>query len=166
MMEKIKADIEIKSAYDALDAIRSLFDEYAASLGIDLSFQNYKRELDELPGKYAPPLGRLYLARVDGVAAGCVALRPFGDDARADRPSEMKRLYVRPEFRGLKLGRALIEKIIADARVMNYSHILLDTLDRLEVSLALYKKMGFYEIAPYYHNPYQGAIYLRFDIKL
>ncbi|MDR1376867.1 MAG: GNAT family N-acetyltransferase [Synergistaceae bacterium] len=174
--------LTIEPAYDSLDEILELFGEYTAMLGIDLSFQNYEQERVSLPGKYAPPNGRLYLARSNGAPAGCVALRPWKESieepsaesrqtkprqaSTEDSPStcEMKRLYVRPAFRGLKLGRLLIEKVIRESREIGYSRILLDTFARLEVSLALYKKLGFHEIAPYYHNPYPGVVYLSLNL--
>lgn len=143
-----------------LDAVREIFREYAASLGIDLAFQDFERELATLPGDYAVPRGALLLARVDGAVAGCCALRPL-DTTDYPNASEMKRLYVRPRFRGLGLGRQLAEAIMDAARVNAYAHVLLDTLDDMEAARTLYEDLGFREIAPYYHNPIAGAHYLK-----
>lgn len=109
------ARIVIEPAYRNLEDIRQLFAEYAASLAIDLGFQRFDDELRQLPGKYAPPRGRLFIATVDGKSAGCVALRPFDDDR-----CEMKRLYVRDAFRGLGIGRLLAQRIVDEAAAMGY----------------------------------------------
>ena len=154
----------ITSPDDAsLDAVRDIFREYADSLGIDLAFQDFERELQELPGEYAPPRGALLLATLDGVVAGCCALRPLD---RVDDPNaaEMKRLYVRPAYRGLGLGRQLTEAILDAAHKAGYGCVLLDTLDDMESARALYEDLGFEEIPPYYHNPHAGAHYLKVDI--
>lgn len=151
--------IEIKPAYDDLDAIKRLLGEYTASLGIDLTFQNYAQELSGLPGKYAPPSGRLYIAYADGVPAGCIGLRQF--DAQS---CEMKRLYVRDRFRGLKIGVLLVEKVISDAKAVGYKAMLLDTLSTMESARGLYKKLGFVEIAPYYITPVAGTHFLRLPL--
>jgi putative acetyltransferase len=147
--------LEIRPAYGDIDRIKTLFEEYRAMLGIDLQFQNYDAEFQNLPGDYAPPRGRLYLAVWDGRPAGCVALHPY-DGARC----EIKRLFVRPEFRGKKIGRALVEQTIADAKKMGYRALVLDTLPFLDNSIALYKKLGFEETEPYRYNPVPGALYL------
>lgn len=141
------------------DAVRVIFREYADSLGIDLGFQGFEQELAELPGDYAAPRGALLLAFVDGTVAGCCALRPL-DTADYPNASEMKRLYVRPAFRGLGLGRQLAEAILDAARVGGYDHVLLDTLDDMEAARTLYGDLGFEDIPPYYHNPIAGAHYL------
>lgn len=141
------------------DAVREIFREYADSLGIDLCFQGFEEELASLPGDYAMPRGALLLARVDGAVAGCCALRPL-DTADYPNASEMKRLYVRPPYRGLGLGRQLAEAILDAARVSGYDHVLLDTLDDMEAARTLYEDLGFEEVPPYYHNPIAGAHYL------
>lgn len=141
------------------DAVREIFREYADSLRIDLCFQGFEEELASLPGDYAMPRGALLLARVDGAVAGCCALRPL-DTADYPNASEMKRLYVRPPYRGLGLGRQLAEAILDAARVSGYDHVLLDTLDDMEAARTLYEDLGFEEVPPYYHNPVAGAHYL------
>jgi putative acetyltransferase len=143
---------------------RELFREYAASLGVDLCFQDFERELRELPGKYAPPAGRLLLA-YDFSAdrkqiAGCGALRAL--DASA---CEMKRLYARPEFRGRGVGRMLANSLIAAAREIGYRTMRLDTLASMREAHALYRKLGFREIAPYYANPVPGSFFLELDLS-
>lgn len=147
--------IEIREAYDDLENIKLLFEEYTRSLGIDLSFQNYAQELANLPEKYALPDGRLYIAYANGVPAGCIGLRRF--DAQH---CEMKRLYVRDPFRGLKLGELLAEKVINEAKAIGYQAMLLDTLSSMESARSLYKKLGFAEICPYYDSPVAGTHFL------
>lgn len=144
-------------------ATRSIFQEYAASLKVDLCFQDFDAELAGLPGEYAEPRGALLLAWVDGALAGCCALRPL-DTSDYTNAAEMKRLYVRPKFRGLGLGRQLSECILDAARQAGYSCVLLDTLDDMESARALYEDLGFEDIPPYYHNPIAGAHYLKVDI--
>ncbi|NMM82281.1 GNAT family N-acetyltransferase [Acidovorax sp. SRB_14] len=148
---------------EELDAVRTLFREYADSLGVDLDFQNFDAELGALPGEYAPPRGQLLLARVDGAVAGCCALRPL-DNADYPNASEMKRLYVRKAFRGFGLGRQLAEAMLDAARQAGYACVLLDTLDDMESARALYTDLGFEDIPPYYHNPLPGSHYLKVDI--
>ncbi len=135
--------------------MRALFKEYAASIGIDLSFQDFNAELEGLPGKYAQPDGVMILARNRGEPCGCVALRKI--DART---CEMKRLYVRPAARGLGIGRALIIRLIEEARARGYTSMRLDTLPSMKSAVALYKSFGFQEIAPYIFNPIAGALFL------
>ena len=132
-------------------------------MGVDLCFQNFNAELDSLPGDYAPPLGGLLLAFVDGELAGCCAMRPL---YAVDYPNacEMKRLYVRSSYRRLGLGRQLAEAVMDSARVAGYHHMLLDTLTEMESARALYQDLGFEEIPPYYHNPIAGAHYLKADL--
>lgn len=144
----------------AIDAARDIFGEYARSLDVDLCFQNFEAELATLPGEYAPPGGYLLLAHVGGELAGCGAIRAFADADYANA-CEMKRLFVRPAFRGLGLGRALAEALLDEARGIGYSAMLLDTLDDMEAARELYGELGFEEIPPYYFNPIPGAHYLK-----
>lgn len=146
-----------------MEAVRKIFQEYADSLDVDLSFQAFADELATLPGDYAPPRGHLLLAEVEGSIAGCCALRPL-DTADYPNACEMKRLYVRKAFRGFGLGRQLAEAALDAAREGGYASVLLDTLDEMESARALYNELGFAEIPPYYHNPIAGAHYLKADI--
>jgi putative acetyltransferase len=146
-----------------LDGVRVLFKEYASSLGVDLCFQNFEAELQSLPGEYAAPRGTLVLAVVGDAFAGCCALRPL-DSADYPNAAEMKRLYVRPGFRGLGLGRMLVEGILDAARQAGYSCVLLDTLDDMESARALYAELGFEEVPPFYYNPIPGAHYLKAEL--
>jgi len=140
--------------------IRELFLEYADSLGFSLCFQSFDKELAGLPGKYAPPEGRLLLAEFEGQAAGCVALRPLVEGV-----CEMKRLYVRAAFRGKGFGRVLAERVMAEARAIGYKRMRLDTVaSTMATAVAMYRELGFYEIAPYCENPIEGALY--FECKL
>jgi putative acetyltransferase len=139
---------------------RELFQEYAQSLGVDLCFQNFEQELARLPGHYAPPDGRLLLAEYDGQMAGCVALHKWEDGI-----CEMKRLYLRPSFRGKGLGRVIAEKIIAEARSIGYQRMRLDTIGPLmKDAVEMYRKLGFREIAPYRPNPIAGAMYMELQL--
>ena len=143
--------------------MHAIFLEYAQSLKVDLCFQNFDEELRDLPGEYAEPRGALLLAQVNGEIAGCCALRPL-DGCDYSIAAEMKRLYVRPAFRGLGLGRQLAEAILDAARHAGYACVLLDTLDDMEAARALYEDLGFEEVPPFYHNPHAGAHYLKVDI--
>jgi len=156
-------DIVAPRAAAEIDALREIFREYAASLKVDLCFQDFDEELRTLPGEYAEPRGALLLAHVDGQIGGCCALRPL-DSVDYPNACEMKRLYVRPTFRGLGLGRQLAEAIMDAARVGGYATVLLDTLDDMEAARTLYEDVGFVEIPPYYHNPIAGAHYLKADL--
>lgn len=143
------SDEEIRQA-------RQLFEEYAAWLGLNLCFQNFDKELAELPGQYAPPSGRLFLAYENDQLAGCIALRQIGDGI-----SEMKRLYVRPEFRSQGLGRRLTENLLREAGEIGYRRVRLDTLPgKMDQAIAMYRALGFKNIAPYYNNPVVGAAFM------
>lgn len=142
-----------------LAAARELFLEYAASLSFDLCFQNFESELAALPGDYAPPRGAILLALCEGVFAGCVAMRPLEADI-----CEMKRLYLRPPFRGSGAGRRLTAAIIHAAREAGYRQVRLDTINTMVEAIALYRSFGFREIAPYRHNPIDGASYFELDL--
>jgi putative acetyltransferase len=153
---------------------RELFLEYAQSLGFSLCFQNFDEELANLPGGYAPPGGRLLLAEYEGALAGCVALHKLDarNEAESDRyfvagseVCEMKRLYLRPAFRGKGLGRALADRIIAEARRIGYRRMRLDTVEPvMKDAVAMYRLLGFREISPYCNNPMPGALYM--ELKL
>jgi putative acetyltransferase len=139
---------------------RELFLEYAQSLGFSLCFQKFDKELAALPGNYAPPEGRLLLAECDGQLAGCVALHKLEPGI-----CEMKRLYLRPQFRGKGLGRVLAQRIIAEARQIGYSHMRLDTVEPvMKDAVAMYHKLGFKLIAPYRSNPIVGAMYMELPL--
>lgn len=146
-----------------IEPTRAILREYAQSLSVDLRFQNFEYELETLPGDYAAPQGRLLLAFVGDALAGCGAMRavPESDYANA---CEMKRLYVRPAFRGLGLGRAIAQALLDEARRAGYSTMLLDTLDDMESARELYATLGFEEIPPYYFNPIAGAHYLKAEL--
>jgi GNAT superfamily N-acetyltransferase len=133
--------------------------EYAALLGVDLCFQSFEAELEGLPGKYAPPNGALLIALHQDEAAGCVALRDLGDGV-----CEMKRLFVRPQFRKFGLGRQLADTIIAKADQLGYLLMRLDTLDRLSEAMRLYERLGFRKIPAYYDNPLAGVVYWELDL--
>lgn len=162
-MQKPSVTLLTASSPAEIDAARDIFREYADSLAIDLCFQDFERELADLPGEYAAPRGQLLLAQVEGSIAGCCALRP-ADGVDYPNAAEMKRLYVRKPFRRFGLGRELAEAILDFARVSGYACVLLDTLDDMESARALYADLGFEEIPPYYHNPIAGAHYLKVDL--
>lgn len=135
---------------------RELFLEYAQSLGFSLCFQNFDQELAALPGDYAPPDGRLLLAEFEGQLAGCVALHRLDG-----KTCEMKRLYLRPQYRGKGVGRALADIIIAEARAIGYERMRLDTVEPvMKDAVAMYRRLGFKEIPPYCANPIAGAMYM------
>lgn len=140
---------------EEVEIARALLREYERALGVDLCFQGFAAELAALPGAYTPPSGRLILAWRDGAPIGCVALQRV-NDARG----EMKRLYVRPSARGLGLGRALVTRILNDARAIGYAEIVLDTLPSMTEAQRLYEQFGFRDIEPYRPNPIVGSRYL------
>jgi carbonic anhydrase len=145
---------------DDIDHARELFKEYEAWLEVDLCFQSFEKELAELPGKYAPPDGRLLLAIDDGKIAGCAALRKIDDGV-----CEIKRLFLRSEFRGQGLGRSLAKAIIQEAKEIRYERMRLDTLPpKMNDAIALYRSLGFKEIEAYYNNPVPGAKFMELDL--
>jgi putative acetyltransferase len=147
---------------------RELFLEYAQSLGFSLCFQNFDDELAGLPGGYAPPDGRLLLAEYEGQLAGCVALHKLAAKSDAEAGSEfceMKRLYLRPQFRGKGLGSVLADRIIAEARQIGYRRMRLDTVEPvMKDAVAMYRRIGFRRIPPYCNNPMPGALYMELDL--
>ena len=145
---------------EMIEEIRKLFLEYARSLEIDLDFQDFETELNTLPGKYQPPDGALILALVEGREAGCIALRKISKDI-----CEMKRLYVRDEYRGLGLGKKLVGMIIDEAMNNNYQYMRLDTLPTMKSAQSLYLSFGFYDIEPYVYNPIQGTRFMELKLK-
>ncbi|MBZ5721504.1 MAG: GNAT family N-acetyltransferase [Acidobacteriia bacterium] len=151
--------VQVESAQQIAQA-RELFLEYAESLGFSLCFQSFDQELSGLPGDYVPPDGRLLLAEFNGALAGCVALHRL-----EPKICEMKRLYLRPQFRGKRLGRALAETIIAQARAIGYERMRLDTVEPImKDAVAMYRRLGFKEIAPYRTNPIEGAMYMELTL--
>lgn len=143
-----------------LDTVRRLFRKYAEFIDVDLCFQDFETELVSLPGKYASPEGAILLARVDENTVGCIALRQLQMDT-----CEMKRLYIRPQYRGQGIGRLLVGRIIDVAIDRGYATMVLDTLDQLKTAKALYRSLGFEERKPYYHNPLPGVTYWELDLK-
>lgn len=153
-------DLQQAESPEQISAVRELFLEYAKSLNFSLCFQSFEKELAELPGEYAPPAGRLLLAAHSSQLAGCVALHKLEDEI-----CEMKRLYVRSEFRGKGLGRVLAERVVADAREIGYKRLRLDTVEPvMQGAVALYRKLGFREIEPYRDNPIEGALYMELNL--
>jgi ribosomal protein S18 acetylase RimI-like enzyme len=158
--------LEIKLAYDDTDNIKVLFSEYINLLlevekdfHLYLDLQNYDSEIDNLKEKYGLPDGRLYIAYIDAQAAGCIALRKM-----SGTECEMKRLYIKPQFRRNKIGRALVELIINDAKKIGYKYMLLDTLPSLEAAVKLYEDFGFYRIPPYNDSPIDNTIFMKLDL--
>jgi putative acetyltransferase len=153
---KWSMDLIQASSTEEIQQARLLFEQYASWVEISLCFQNFEQEVANLPGDYAPPNGRLFLALENDKVMGCVALRKIGEGT-----GEMKRLYVRPEFRGRRLGRTLTEKLIAEAKQIGYRRMRLDTLPgKMDQAIAMYRALGFKEIAPYYKNPVEDATFM------
>lgn len=140
--------------------VRDLFQEYAAAIGTDLEYQGFGAELAALPAPYVPPRGALFIAYVDSAVAGCVALRPLNDGA-----AEMKRLYVRPDYRSLGLGNRLVDAVVKVARQAGFQHLRLDTLASMTSAQALYRKLGFVETPPYNDNYLPGTRFFSLPLK-
>ena len=154
--------IETAATAEAFATGRALIREYADWLGVDLCFQGYDEELANLESVYGPPDGRLFVALMEDEAAGCIGLRPLA--ARED--GEMKRLYVRPAYRGLGLGKALVQRTIDAARAIGYRRLLFDTWPpRMPEAQAMYRRLGCVEIEPYYHNPVPGVVFMRLELQ-
>ncbi|MCC0708332.1 GNAT family N-acetyltransferase [Clostridioides sp. ES-S-0190-01] len=163
MINKMTQNVILKfveeNDLENLENVKILFTEYSNSLNIDLCFQDFNNELKTLPGKYKKPSGSLILAFVDENLAGCVALKKLENDV-----CELKRLYVRDKFRGLKIGKILLEEIVKEAKKIGYTYMRLDTLPSMKSAQGLYEKIGFYDINPYTYNPIEGARYM--ELKL
>jgi carbonic anhydrase len=142
-----------------VEQVRALVLEYAEALGLDLGFQDFEREMREFPGEYTPPEGCLLLATNGEESAGCAGLRPLEPGI-----CEMKRLYVRPRYRGMGMGEQLARSVITEARSLGYSAMRLDTLPAMQAAIGMYRELGFQPIAPYYWNPVEGALF--FELKL
>lgn len=152
--------IDLATTALELEAVRSLFHEYAESLGVDLNYQGFDREVRDLPGDYAPPSGTLLLARNDGEPVGCVGVR-----ALDEQTAEMKRLFVRPAGRGLGLGRTLAEAAIMFARKAGFARMRLDTLPQMQRAQELYRALGFVEIEPYRYSAVPGTVYMELTLR-
>ena len=150
--------VQVETPRQVEDA-RQLLREYEASLEVSLGFQGFERELAELPGDYAPPRGRLLVGYEGGQPAGCIALRELDDET-----CEMKRLYLRPGFRGQGAGRRMAKGIIEEARKLGYRRMRLDTLAAMQQARALYESLGFKRIEPYYHNPHPGTEFMELEL--
>lgn len=152
---------EIQTAIlpNEIPVIEELFQEYADSLNFELDFQDFREELATLPGKYAAPSGSILVAKKNGETVGCVAVRPLGEEI-----CEMKRLYVKPAYRGKRVGRDLALAIIEEAKRLGYKAMRLDTVEAMKEASALYRALGFRPIDAYYYNPLPGAMY--FELKL
>jgi len=151
--------VQVQTGPD-IDLARELFREYQRSLNIDLCFQDFENELAGLPGEYAPPFGRLFLLYEEKNLAGCVALRRIDDQT-----CEMKRLYVRPDFRGRQLGKRLTEAVIDESRIIGYKKMKLDTLPIMTTAITMYRSLGFKPTPPYRNNPVPGALFLELDLS-
>jgi len=150
---------EVINGSSSIETVKELFLEYAHSLGFSLCFQNFQLELAEFPGPYSPPRGALFLALLNGESAGCVALKPLENTI-----CEMKRLYVRPQFRGQGIGKALTTCLINQARALAYQKMRLDTVPTMQEAIVLYRSLGFYDIPPYYSNPIEGTYYMELNL--
>jgi putative acetyltransferase len=151
--------VQVQTGPD-IDLARELFREYQRSLNVDLCFQDFEHELAALPGEYAPPFGRLLLLYEEENLAGCVALRKIDDET-----CEMKRLYVRPEFRGRKLGKRLAESVMDESRTIGYKKMKLDTLPTMATAITMYRSLGFKPTPPYRNNPVPGALFMELDLS-
>jgi ribosomal protein S18 acetylase RimI-like enzyme len=149
------AVLRLAASAEEIETARALFIEYEKSLGISLCFQNFAEEVASLPGDYAPPDGRLLMAFVGNRPAGCVALRKIGEGV-----AELKRLYVRPGFRGMRIGRRLTEAVLAEAKSIGYRAVRLDTLPTMKAAQALYVSLGFVDIQPYNDHPVAGTRFM------
>ncbi|MHC5352621.1 GNAT family N-acetyltransferase [Myroides sp. LJL115] len=152
--------IRILPAYGHLQQIKELFTQYTNSLQIDLDFQNYSQEFDNLPGEYQNPNGALYIAFLQDVPVGCIALRPLNQN-----DCEMKRLFVKPNYRGYKIGKLLCLELIEFAKNKGYDHMYLDTLDILDAAVQLYLSLGFKPTKPYYPTPLENTLFFKYDLK-
>jgi putative acetyltransferase len=152
-------EIRYPASPEDLGMVRDLFREYERSLAFDLCFQDFDGELARLPGAYAPPEGRLLLVTSPSGPVGCAGIRKI-----ADGVCELKRMYVRPEFRGRNLGRNLATRLIAEARSIGYRTMRLDTVGTMVEAIRLYRSLGFHTIDPYYRNPIPGAVYMELDL--
>ena len=159
-LQNAHADVSIDLEVDTFDDARQLFEEYANMLDIMIYFETFDEELSSLPGEYAMPEGRLLVARCEGEAVGCAAIRPLSDGR-----CEMKRLYVKPRFRGMHVGRRLAERAIREAKEIGYTQMLLDTLDMLQDSIALFHKLGFAETISLYGPPEPGLVYMSLNLS-
>lgn len=155
MIEIVEANTKI-----LITKVKELFLEYSESLGFDLSFQNFDAELDNFPVQYSPPTGSLFLALSQNLPIGCVGVRYFEDGI-----CEMKRLFVKPNFRGKRVGRLLAEAAVKAGKFLGYERMRLDTLPTMEKANHLYRSLGFIEIEPYRYNPIEGAKYLELNLK-
>ncbi|MBI5324048.1 MAG: GNAT family N-acetyltransferase [Ignavibacteriae bacterium] len=159
MHKNINIDIRKAESIEDMEIVRKLFENYSSELGFDLEFQDFNNELINLPGKYSAPEGCLLLARYSGQISGCVGLRKLDNDT-----CEMKRLYVKDEFRGISIGKNLALEIILEAKKIGYRKMRLDTLNTMYKAINIYKKIGFYEIKSYRFNPFNNAVFM--ELKL
>jgi carbonic anhydrase len=160
-MDKTNYKIIAAESSDEIEEVRKLFLEYAEWLGFSLCFQNFDEELATLPGKYSSPEGRLYLVKTGNKYIGCIGLRKYENEI-----CEMKRLYIKPEARGLGIGHKLVELIINDAKKIGYKKMRLDTIkNQMAAAIEIYKKNGFVETESYYKNPDPHTLYMELDLN-